>query len=126
MAAATNTAAAVAAATLTVCSKLPFDFAAEHGGKTVVFKGGKAIDPVTREPYLTGGYGLTRDVDADWFAAWSDAVGDFKPLQTGAIFSSTSKDPEAEAAEMNGEVATGLEQKSAEELGVEVVADDKK
>lgn len=126
MAVANTTAAAVAALTLTVCSKLPFDFAAEHGGKTVIFKGGKSVDPITGEPYLTGGYGLTRDVDAEWFEEWSKAVGDFKPLQTGAIFSSTSKDPAAEAAEMNSEVVTGLEQKSAEELGVEVTSDEKK
>lgn len=113
-----------AASTITVCSKLPFDFVAEAGGKTVRFRGAKSVDPVTGEPYLTGGYGFTPDVDAAWFEAWKKEVGDFRALQTGAIFASDASKAQDEAKEMAPEVRTGLEQKTPDQLGVEVVAEE--
>lgn len=109
-----------AANTVTVCSKLPFGFVAEFGGKKVTFRGvGHG------EEGLSDAYGLTPGVDADWYAGWVKDAGDFAPLQSGVIFSSADNKAADESAEMQGDIASGLEQKSAEDLGVEVVEDDK-
>lgn len=110
--------------TVTVCSKLPFGFQAEHDGKTVLFNGARAIDPTDGRDVLIDGFGMTPDVDADWFEAWKNAAGDFAPLQTGAIFAAAPNKADAEAKEKAKTVKSGLEQKSETDLGVEVVAKD--
>lgn len=109
--------------TVTVCSKLPFGFTAECGGKKVTFHGARGRD-VTGDLVLTPGYGMTRGIDADWFAAWAKEVGDFAPLANGSIFAAEESKAQDEAAEMAPEVQSGFEQKTAEELGVEVVEKD--
>jgi hypothetical protein len=112
--------------TVTVCSKLPFDFVAEFGGKNVTFAGGRTMDRTTGDLHLTGEFGITPDVDADWWKGWTTAAHDFMPLQTGAIFASTSAEPHAEARERKRSVKSGLEQKTPEELGVQVTASEEK
>ena len=109
-------------ATVTVCSKLPFGFVAEFAGKSVTFNGARMLDPVTKDPILIDGYGMTHGVDADWFTGWKESVGNFPPVLNGAIFAAAANKADAEAAERAPEVSTGLEQKSSDELGVEVVA----
>lgn len=107
--------------TVTVCSKLPFDFIAEHAGKKVTFLGGKAISADTGDFYLTGGYGMTNNVDKAWFDGWAEAAGDFAPLVNGAIFAEAQNKAEDAARERKKSVRTGLEQKSEHELGVMAV-----
>lgn len=112
--------------TVAVASKLPFDFIAETSdGTKHTFFGGKAKDAFG-EMLLTDGYGITTGVPADWFLKWSEEVGDFAPLKNGAIFIADTADKAKDAArERKAEVKTGLGQKKAEDLGVEVVPNDK-
>lgn len=109
------------ATTLTVCSKLPWDFVAEAGGKSVTFFGAKAIDPVDgKSAYLTGGYGLTPGVDAAWFDQWTKEVTpDFAPLKNKTIFTETATKAGDAAKELAKSVKSGLEQKTDAEVGVE-------
>jgi hypothetical protein len=110
--------------TVTVCSKLPFGFWAEAKGGKVKFhiNGAKGID-VTGEAVLTPGYGLTPNVPKADFDAWKAEAVDFAPLLNGSIFASEPNKAVDEAKEMDGEVSSGFEQKSPEELGVEVAKD---
>jgi hypothetical protein len=115
----------MAAHTVTVCSKLPFDLVAEVKGKSFTIKGAKGADPVTGEAILLPGYGLTLGVGKDTYDAWVADAKDFAPLANGAIFAETADKAAAAAEEMAAEVKTGLEQKSSDELGVEVSVEDK-
>lgn len=105
---------------VTVCSKLPFDFRAEAGGKTVVFNGAKGFD-VTGEAVLLGGFMLTPGVPKDFWDAWVEQAGDFAALANGTIFAADPAQALDESKELDPEVTTGLEQKSEDELGVQVV-----
>ncbi|NML93799.1 hypothetical protein [Novosphingobium olei] len=111
-------------ATVTVCSKLPFDFKAEFGGTSVVFNGAKGVD-VTGEPVLLEGYGMTPGVDSEWFEGWKKDAAEFPAVVNGVIFASAANKAQDEAKELAGEVKSGLEQKSADELGVEVSVKEK-
>lgn len=111
-------------ATITVCSKLPFDFVAEFGGVSVTIKGARGVDPTTGDPILLPGFGLTQGVDADWFAKWKEASADFPALVNGVIFAAAANKAADEAKELDSVVTSGLEQKSPEELGVEVAEKD--
>lgn len=108
--------------TITVASKLPFDFVAEtRDGTKVTFAGAKSVDAFG-EKFLTDTFGLTSGVDADWFLRWADEVGDFAPLKSGAIFTADTREKARDAStERKKNVKTGMEQKTPEELGVEVV-----
>ena len=110
-----------AATTVTVCSKLPWDFVAEAAGKSVVFAGAKEIDPIDgRTPFLTGGYGLTPGVDAGWFELWqAEVTPEFGPLKSMAIFAEVPNKAEDAAKELKKSVKSGFEQKTDEEVGVE-------
>lgn len=110
-----------AASTVTVCSKLPWDFVAEAGGKSVTFAGAKAIDPIDgKTAYLTAGYGLTPGVDAEWFDLWQKEVTpEFGPLKNMAIFAEATPKAADAAKELAKSVKSGLEQKSDKEVGVE-------
>lgn len=110
-----------AANTVTVCSKLPWDFIAEAGGKSVTFAGAKAIDPIDdRTAYLTAGYGLTPGVDAEWFDLWqAEVTPEFGPLKNMAIFAEAPAKAADAAKELAKSVKSGLEQKSDAEVGVE-------
>jgi hypothetical protein len=107
-------------ATVTVCSRLPFNFVAEFAGKKVVFNGSKGKD-ITGEAVLIDGFGLTTGVDSEWFDGWAKEAHDFVPLQTGVIFTAAPANAADEAKELAPEVKSGLEPKSPEELGVEAV-----
>lgn len=111
--------------TVTVGSKLPFDFIAEVGDVKVTFKGAVA-DTQLEGKMLTGGFGLTSGVDADFYAAWREAMGPkFGPLANGSIFAEGGDDKANDAAkERKKSVKSGYEQKAAEELGVVVVKDE--
>lgn len=112
-------------ATVTVASKLPFSYAAETSdGAKVVFVGGKSKDH-TGEGFLTNDFGLTHGVDKAWFDKWKAEAFDFPALKNGIIFAEASPDKAADAGkERKKETRTGLEQKTADELGVVVVEKD--
>lgn len=104
--------------TVTVASKLPFAFIAEFGGKKVTFEG----SPHHAEFGMADAYGLTPGVDADWFSGWKKQAADFDALTNGVIFAADDAKAGDEAKEKKSNVKSGMEQKTAEELGVEVVA----
>ncbi|MBF5091286.1 hypothetical protein F1640_14960 [Novosphingobium sp. NBM11] len=110
-----------AANTVTVCSKLPWDFIAEAGGKAVVFAGAKAIDPVDgKTPFLIEGYGLTPGVDAEWFDLWqAEVTPEFGPLKNMSIFAEAPAKAADASKEIAKSVKSGLEQKTDAEVGVE-------
>ena len=112
--------------TVAVASKLPFDFIAETSdGTKHTFFGGKTKDAFG-DMLLTDGYGITSGVPADWYLKWSEEVGDFAPLKNGTIFIANTADKAKDAArERKADVKTGLGQKKAEDLGVEVVPNEK-
>lgn len=110
--------------TVTVASKLPFDFIAEVGDVKVTFKGATVTDGMG-EKFLSGGFGLTPDVDEDFYLQWLERVGDFAAVKNGAIFAEASVEAAKGASEeRKKQVKSGLEQKTEEELGVKVVANE--
>lgn len=111
----------MASATITVCSKLPWDFIAEAGGKSVTFNGAKALDPIDgKTAYLIPGYGLTPNVDAAWFQLWQETVTpEFGPLKSMAIFGEATPKAADAAKELSPSVKSGFEQKTDAEVGVE-------
>lgn len=89
---------------LTVACKYPGGLTIDHGGQTVRFNG-----PNPDLPAQDGGYGLTPDVDATWFADWASKHSDFPPLANGLIFAAGDLDKaKAQAKEQTG-VKSGLE-----------------
>lgn len=110
-------------ATVTVCSKLPFDFVAECAGVSVTFAGARGIDPATGDKYLIDGFGMTPGVDADWFALWAEEAADFMPLKNGVIFAAAATKAADESKERKKSTRSGMEQKSTESLGVEARSD---
>lgn len=74
-----------------IACKLPNGVQLEHKGEKVTLAG-------SNSPNARFGYGITYDVDPDWFKDWVDEVGNgFPPYATGAIFAFDGDD--------NGELA---------------------
>ena len=88
----------------TVACKLPNGISITHADQTMTLVGASDSSAVA-------GFGLTRDVDADWFKDWASKHKDFPPLKTGAIFISDDNKAADEAAERadDADVQTGLE-----------------
>lgn len=113
----------MAAETVTVCSKLPFDFIAEVEGVKVKFAGAAATDAFG-ERHLTSNFGLTHGVDATFYAKWKKEMGDFAPLKNGSIFAeSTAEKAKGASKERKADIKSGFEQKTPEEMSVEAVVD---
>ena len=102
-------------ATVSVACKLPNGLTVAHAPKNAK---GEAIGPTqtvtfagSNAPGAVMGYGLTRDVDGEWFANWTKTDGkDFPAVRNMAIFAQASTDEATDAAkEMSGDVKTGLE-----------------
>lgn len=106
------------AGTVTVACKLPGGFRAEFDGKTVMFNGWHVGHD---EGAKTAGFGLTPNVDADWYEGWVKSVGDFPAVINGVIFAQSASKAADEAKEKNKSVKSGFEQKTADDLGVQVV-----
>lgn len=87
--------------TVTVACKLPNGLEIEHRGHTVVLAGANSSTAV-------GGYGLTPNVDADWFEDWMAGNLDHPAVKNNIIFANTPAQAADEAKEKKG-VKTGLE-----------------
>lgn len=62
-----------------IACNLPSGLLIEVGDMKVALAGANSPD-------AKFGFGITRDVDADFFAAWSASVGEFPALKRGCIF----------------------------------------
>lgn len=94
--------------TVCVACKLPNGIILELKGEERVKIAGPAV-PWGAPPRDVGGYALTHNVDADFYARWEKVYKDWLPVKRGLIFSSPkSQDAEARAREMKNE-KTGLE-----------------
>ena len=105
--------------TVTVASKLPFplrlqlqkpvkrverDAGGTHEvesyvktGKTVVIQGCARPVGVDSDKHLVGGFALTHDVDADFWAEWVKQHEGFEPLEKGLIFAAPKGGTQSEA-----------------------------
>jgi hypothetical protein len=94
--------------TVTIGCSLPSGFTMTVGEVSVVLKGGGAPDAIAVS--LDKSYGLTRDVDEDFFLAWLAGVGEnFAPYKSGAIIVQTKDDSVADEAKDMAKVKTGFE-----------------
>lgn len=88
-----------------IACKLPSGLTVEHAGKSVTLNG-------ANHDRAVAGFGMTHDVDADWFKAWADENPAFPPLKSGAIFIATTPAKAEGAAEErtdDASVQTGME-----------------
>lgn len=120
-------------ATVSVACKLPSGITITHAprdakgetvgaAKTVTFAG-------ANQPGAVLGFGITHDVDAEWFKNWIETDGkNFPPVRNLAIFAQdTSAKAKSAAKEMAKDVKTGLEglDPAKPAPGVEPVSTDK-
>lgn len=102
-----------------VACALPSGLTASHEGTTVTFAGANA-------PGAVLGFGVTTDVDRDWYEAWAASMGDFAPLKKGLIFARSSGMADA-IKERAPETVTGFEGLNGDKPGpgLEKVAETK-
>lgn len=86
---------------VTVACKLPNGLEIEHRGTTVVLAGSHSAGSV-------GGYGLTPNVDADWFDDWMAANLGHPAVANEIIFANTPAKARDEATEKK-DVKTKME-----------------
>lgn len=108
-----------AASTVTVACKLPNGLAATVGETTVAFAG-------ANDPKALLGFGLTPNVDADFWTAWTTAVGkDFAPIKSMALFAlDTTAKASAAVKEMSADIKTGLERLDPDKPGPGIKKDE--
>lgn len=88
-----------------IACKLPNGVTLEHKGEKVTLAG-------SNSPNARFGYGITHDVDPEWFDSWVEEVGKgFPPYSTGAIFKleDASDDGELREKEDDPALRTGQE-----------------
>lgn len=87
-----------------IACKLPNGVQLEHKGQTVVLAGANS-------PNARFGYGITYDVDKDWFEDWVKEVGTgFPPYKAGTIFAfDADDDGELREYANDATLATGQE-----------------
>lgn len=95
------------ASTISVGNKLPSGLTVTHGPKdgpvqTVFLKG-------ANDEGAIAGFGITNDVDRDWFKSWTEAHPDFPPVKNGSIFAVEANKARDAARERKSDVKTGLE-----------------
>lgn len=88
--------------TVSVVNKLPCGLTVDHKDKTVTFKGANDEGSVA-------GFGITPEVDRDWFVDWAKTHPDFPALKNGAIFIQEAAKARDAARERKKDVKTGLE-----------------
>lgn len=71
-------------------------------GDEVVLKGTNASNVI-------GGYGLTEDVDAAWFAEWLKTHADFPPVKRDLIFVHSTMPGASDTARERASVRSGFE-----------------
>lgn len=87
-----------------VACKLPNGLLVEHGEHSVLLNGSDHESAVS-------GYGLTQNVDLDWFNDWATGDGrDFPPVKRGLIFVAPNERFAADQAREQGtDLRSGLE-----------------
>ena len=89
-------------ATVTVASKLPFNLRAVLGDKALELNG-------FNSDFTIAGFGITENVDEEFFNAWAKANASLAFLKKGLVFSQNKKvNAEAEAKEKT-QVKSGFE-----------------
>ena len=82
-------------------------------GKTVETKAIRIGDKYTlngaNSSKVIGGYGITRNIPADFFEEWMKQNADFQPVKAGLIFRQDSLDKAEDQAEEQTAVKSGLE-----------------
>lgn len=97
--------------TVTVLNRLPHDLVLEVESTKIVING------ANKETIIGSGYGVTENVDADFFAAWLNKYKDFKFVADGLVVAAKS-DREAKAKGKDlAEKKSGLEPKHKSEIG---------
>lgn len=86
---------------VSIACKLPAGLIIRHGDKTVTLAG-------SNSPTAVAGFGITKDVDAEWFKEWSEK-SQHPAVRNGSIFANTAAKVGGEAKEKSGDVKTGLE-----------------
>lgn len=117
--------------TISVACRLPSGFTIDHLGDKLTLNG-----PL--DPGAILGFGITRDVNADWFKSWAEGGKDaddkpigvgksFAPLGSGAIFPIDSNDVAGAVRERTG-ATTGFEPLNADAPmdGIEPTDEQKK
>lgn len=83
--------------------KLPNGLTVDHADQSVTLVGSNA-------PGAVGGYGLTHDVDLDWFSDWLTGPGRELPMvQRGLIFIAGNDRNAADQAKEQKDERSGLE-----------------
>jgi len=97
--------------TVTVLTRLPHDLVLEVGGTKVIVNG------ANKEIVVGSGYGVTENVDADFFNAWLEKYKDRSFVRDELIVSAKSdRDAKAKGKDL-GSKNTGLEPKAGAEIG---------
>jgi hypothetical protein len=92
----------VESGTVIVGCKLPCGLVISHGGKSVELKG-------SRDARIINGFGLTSNVDAEFFNAWKKAHRDLAVVKNELIFAYGDMDSAEDMAEERYKEKTGLE-----------------
>lgn len=90
-------------ATVVIGCKLPNGLALDLPGKARVIVAG------TNSAALVGGHGITRDVDAAFWAEWKKVHKGFQPLEDGLIFAYNDEATTQAAAIERSEEKSGFE-----------------
>lgn len=99
------------ASTVTVLSRLPHDLVLEVGNTKVVING------ATKEVIIGSGYGMTENVDADFFAAWLEKFKDRSFVKNELVVAAkTDREAKAKGKDL-GDKKSGLEPKEKSEIG---------
>lgn len=87
--------------TVKIACKLPNGLTITHAGKSVTLKG-------ANDPAAVGGFGVTRDVDKDWFADFVEGNGKDLPfIKNGSVFVIAGRDTVGATRERK-DVDTGM------------------
>ncbi len=85
-----------------VACKLPNGLTIKHKDVTVTLNGATHSSAV-------GGFGVTLDVDADWFKSWQEEAKDFPAVSNGSIFAFDRDTAAVRERRNDPTVRTGLE-----------------
>jgi hypothetical protein len=97
---------------VSIACKLPSGLTISHAGKTVTLNGANSEGAIV-------GFGITKNVDADWFAAWA-AESRHSAVESGSIFANTGSKIAGEAKEKRDDITTGMEPLNGDKPGVGV------
>lgn len=88
-----------------------------HTVKRYVPIGAKVLLKGTNTSVIFGGYGITEDIDADWFTQWLKDNADYEPVRLGLIFMQSTPAKAADAAKERVDVLSGFEPMNPDKPG---------